>query len=141
MSRCIADCLNVGSNLVTIALVAGEVDELKRALALAPRSQRADWITRVSVSCNDDYVSLVWIFLCEYLEMKFSLFCFSRSNSRASFAIWFAHTLRNVPYLLETERPVSAPQVQIHDSVISPFYWAVRDGKLDMARLMIQARI
>ena len=32
------------------------------------------------------------------------------------------------------------PQVQIHDSVISPLYWAVRDGKLDMARLMIQAR-
>ena len=73
MSRCIADCLNVGSNLVTIALVAGEVDELKRALALAPRSQRADWITRVSVSCNDDYVFLVCIFLSEYLEMKFSL--------------------------------------------------------------------
>ena len=52
MSRCIADCLNVGSNLVTIALVAGEVDELKRALALAPRSQRADWITRVSDSAS-----------------------------------------------------------------------------------------
>ena len=110
MSRCIADCLNVGSTLVTIALVAGEVDELKRALALAPRSQRADWITRVSVSCNDDYVFLVRIFLCEYLEMKFSLLCFSQSNSRASFAIWFAHTLLNVPCLLETERPVSLPR-------------------------------
>ena len=48
VSRCIADCLNVGSNLVTVALVAGELDELKRALALAPRGQRADWITRVS---------------------------------------------------------------------------------------------
>ena len=74
VSRCVADCLSVGSNLVTVALVAGEVEELERALSLAPRGQRADWITRV----------------------------------------------------------------QIHDSVISPLYWAVRDGKLDMARVMIR---
>ena len=74
VSRCVADCLNVGSNLVTVALVAGEVEELERALSIAPRGQRADWITRV----------------------------------------------------------------QIHDSVISPLYWAVRDGKLDMARVMIR---
>eukprot|EP00291_Cryptomonas_curvata_P022400 CAMPEP_0172170956 /NCGR_PEP_ID=MMETSP1050-20130122/11618_1 /TAXON_ID=233186 /ORGANISM="Cryptomonas curvata, Strain CCAP979/52" /LENGTH=924 /DNA_ID=CAMNT_0012842321 /DNA_START=324 /DNA_END=3094 /DNA_ORIENTATION=+ len=74
VSRCIADCLSVGSNLVTMALVAGEVPELERALSLAPRGQRADWITRV----------------------------------------------------------------QIHDSVISPLYWAVRDGMLDMARVMIR---
>jgi len=74
VSRCVADCLSVGSNLVTVALVAGEVEELERALSLAPRGQRADWITRV----------------------------------------------------------------QIHDSVVSPLYWAVRDGKLDMARVMIK---
>ncbi len=25
--------------------------------------------------------------------------------------------------------------MQIHDSVVSPLYWAVKDGKLDMARV------
>ena len=74
VSRCLADCLSVGSNLVTMALVAGEVRELQRALSLAPRGQRADWITRV----------------------------------------------------------------QIHDSVVSPLYWVIRDGMVDMARVMIQ---
>ena len=74
VSRCIGDCLSIGSNLITVALVTGETEELERALSLAPRGQRSDWITRV----------------------------------------------------------------QIHDSVISPFYWAVRDGKLDMARVMIR---
>lgn len=57
-----------------MALVAGDVTELERALALAPRGQRADWITRV----------------------------------------------------------------QIHDSVISPLYWAVRDGMVDLARVMVR---
>jgi len=74
VSRCLADCLNVGGTLVTMALVSGDVEELNRALWLAPRGQRADWVARV----------------------------------------------------------------QIHDSVVSPLYWAVRDGKLDMARLMIR---
>ena len=74
VSQCMSDCLNIGSSLVTVALVTGEVEELERALALAPRGQRADWITRV----------------------------------------------------------------QIHDSVVSPLYWAIKDGKLDMARVMLK---
>ena len=35
--------------LVSLLQVAGDVGELERALALAPRGQRADWITRVQV--------------------------------------------------------------------------------------------
>ena len=57
-----------------MALVSADVDELERALSLATRGQRADWITRV----------------------------------------------------------------QIHDSVISPLYWAVRDGMVDLAKVMIR---
>jgi hypothetical protein len=36
-------------SLVTLALVSGDTDELKRALDLAPRGQRADWVTRVQI--------------------------------------------------------------------------------------------
>ncbi len=34
---------------MTLALVSGDTDELKRALDLAPRGQRADWVTRVQI--------------------------------------------------------------------------------------------
>ena len=30
--------------------------------------------------------------------------------------------------------------MQIHDTVVSPLHWAVKDGKLDMARVSIEWR-
>jgi len=74
VSRCLAESLANGTNLVTIALVGGDVQELERALAIAPRGQRADWVTRV----------------------------------------------------------------QIHDSFVSPVYWAIKDGELEIARVMLR---
>ena len=45
----------MGSSLITMALVNGDCEELQRALALAPRGQRADWATRVQI--HDSVVS------------------------------------------------------------------------------------
>jgi hypothetical protein len=38
--------LSIGSNLITVALVRGDLEKFQSAMELAPRRDRADWLCR-----------------------------------------------------------------------------------------------
>lgn len=55
ISSCVGRSLNVGVNLITVAIVNGDVDKFKYAIECAPRKDRMSWVTRVEViicMCN-----------------------------------------------------------------------------------------
>jgi len=49
VSTCVGRSLNVGTNLITVALVNGDVERFREAIECAPRRDRMSWVTRVEV--------------------------------------------------------------------------------------------
>jgi hypothetical protein len=175
--------------------VTGEVAELERALALAPRGQRADWITRVQVLSTHnlglkpsrveswreaeklgrgddgnssearrnenrprrgDDTDHLWntrSFLPraedqEKFTIGFKTLDVATANSADRFDLeldiaaalhWgavFEPSRASSCFHREWPRLILLATVtQIHNTVISPLHWAVKDGKLDMARV------
>jgi hemoglobin-like flavoprotein len=73
VSTCVARSLNVGTNLITVSLVNGDLDRLQDAITCAPRNERVSWVCRV----------------------------------------------------------------EVYGSILSPLYWAIRDGKFEIAEFLI----
>jgi len=73
VSCSVASCLSVGTSLVNVALVQGDLAKLVEAIECAPRGQRSQWLTEVTV----------------------------------------------------------------HGSIVSPLYWAIRDGKFSMGKYIL----
>mmetsp|Transcript_29780 Transcript_29780/g.71770 ORF Transcript_29780/g.71770 Transcript_29780/m.71770 type:complete len:1445 (+) Transcript_29780:115-4449(+) len=73
VSTCVTRSLNVGTNLITVSLVNGDLDKLQDAITCAPRCERVSWVCRV----------------------------------------------------------------EVYGSILSPIYWAIRDGKNDLAQFLI----
>jgi hypothetical protein len=73
VSTCVTRSLNVGTNLITVSLVNGDLEKLQDAITCAPRNERVSWVCRV----------------------------------------------------------------EVYGSILSPIYWAIRDGKTDLAQFLI----
>ena len=73
VSTCVTRSLNVGTNLITVSLVNGDLERLQGAITCAPRRERVSWVCRV----------------------------------------------------------------EVYGSILSPIYWAIRDGKFDIANFLI----
>lgn len=52
LSSCVACSLNVGTNLITVSLVNGDLRKMQEAAECAPRGERLSWLTHVEVSPN-----------------------------------------------------------------------------------------
>jgi len=50
LSSCVARSLNVGTNLITVSLVNGDLDKMQEAAECAPRGERIHWLTSVEVN-------------------------------------------------------------------------------------------
>jgi hypothetical protein len=50
--------LSIGSNLITVALVRGDLEKFQQAIELAPRRDRADWLCRCVCMCGSVSVSV-----------------------------------------------------------------------------------
>uniref|UniRef100_A0A7S0U4W9 Globin domain-containing protein n=2 Tax=Hemiselmis andersenii TaxID=464988 RepID=A0A7S0U4W9_HEMAN len=75
-TRCscvVSRSLNVGTNLITVSIVNGDLCQLRRAVACAPRCDRAKWIVQVQV--NGSVLSpLYWAVRdCKYAMARFML--------------------------------------------------------------------
>jgi hemoglobin-like flavoprotein len=73
VSTCVSRAFNVGSNLIMVALVNGDMDKLQKAIMCAPRVERVSWVCRLSG----------------------------------------------------------------YNSILSPIFWAIRDGRFDIAQFLI----
>ena len=49
VSTCVTRSLNVGTNLITVSLVNGDLERLENAIRCAPRRERVSWVCRVEV--------------------------------------------------------------------------------------------
>ena len=48
-SSVVSRSLSVGTNLITVSIVNGDIGQLKTAVSCAPRCERIQWLTRVEV--------------------------------------------------------------------------------------------
>jgi len=51
LSASVARSLNVGTNLITVSLVNGDLAKMQEAAECAPRGERIHWLTSVEVRC------------------------------------------------------------------------------------------
>jgi hemoglobin-like flavoprotein len=108
ISTCVGRSLNVGVNLITVAIVNGDVDKFKYAIECAPRKDRMSWVTRVEVTLNPP--THLWKFHFQLCICAFACI-----------------VCNHVVHIL-----------QVYGSIMSPLYWAIRDGKFAIAQYMIQ---
>jgi hemoglobin-like flavoprotein len=112
ISTCVGRSLNVGVNLITVAIVNGDVDKFKYAIECAPRKDRMSWVTRVEVTLKPTTHAHI-----EKFQFQVCLSVHSRERTVGD----------HVGHVS-----------QVYGSIMSPLYWAIRDGKFAIAQYMIQ---
>ncbi len=71
VSTCVTRSLNVGTNLITVSLVNGDLDRLQDAITCAPRGERVSWVCRVEVY-GSILSPIYWGKICVYWHIMYT---------------------------------------------------------------------